>query len=107
VLLEDMPALGGDALDERVFKGLDALMREDHVDEGHLHARPLSPARRRCARPPAGVPIPKSASSCGTLVCEFRTRPGMTFLRIVIPALASCLSMIFSENRCTLFGIML
>jgi hypothetical protein len=23
------------------------------------------------------------------------------------PALASCLSMIFSENRCTLFGIML
>src|SRR5215813_14618386 len=29
------------------------------------------------------------------------------FLRIVIPALASCVSMISSENRCTLFGIML
>jgi len=31
----------------------------------------------------------------------------MTFLRIVISLLASCLSMIFSENRVPLFGIML
>jgi hypothetical protein len=31
----------------------------------------------------------------------------MTFVRIAIPFLAPPLSMIFSENRCTLFGIML
>ena len=31
-----------------------ACPRSDHVDEDHLHARPLSPARRRCARAPAG-----------------------------------------------------
>jgi len=36
-----------------------------------------------------------------------RTSSGMAFLAIVILLLVPCLSMIFSENRFTLFGIML
>ena len=55
VLLEGTAALCGGALDARVFKGLDDLVpRPDHGDEDHVHARPLSPPRRRRAGAAAG-----------------------------------------------------
>src|SRR5262245_13108414 len=49
-----------------------------------------------------GLPLPCTAG----MDCRLRLeRDDFSLNRH--PALASCLSMIFSENRCTLFGIML
>ena len=77
VLLDGTQALCGGPLDERVFKGLDALARPDHADEDDVHARPLPPACRRCV----------GAAAAGTAVRELIVERGMA------------LSKDFSERR--------